>query len=344
LDGAISPPIFVKGRLVSFVAKSGRIGEAVVELDGRLARYVIDGSPSADPCVPRQSPVANPISPDTKEDERQRNAQAALTRIVESSTELRVSIPSLRIDDCIRGIEAIASALDRGLKSYTDKDDVLQVRVEAAGVNLDEARFFAHVESLGLAAAPALSSLIDKCCADPDMWTVWSGALEDGCQAFGMAAKVLGAIDAGAWPQLAQYLMHVDDAHERFFRDVTERHFIERHGWRDESFNLSLAVIVQMRGNMGDNFVAVWKSLGLSAAAERAHLPTEFATRMFAIRDRMASAAAGSFAKHLASAGYRRDIAYGWQTYDDLFGQIRGALTPWEKCLFEELERQSEAT
>ena len=343
LDGELSPPIFAKGKLVSFVAKSGRIGEAVVELEERLASYVIDGSPSADLHIPRHAPAPTPISPDPQGDRRQRKAQAALTRIVKSATQLRISIASPQVDDCIRAIDAITSALDRGLKSYADDDGVLQLRIDVAGERLDEARFFARVESLGAAAAPALNRLIDKCCADPGMRDVWSGELEEGRQAFGAAAKALGAIDAGAWPRLARYLMHVDDAHEGFFRGDTERHFIARHGWRDESFNLSLAVIVQTRGNLGDNYVPVWKDLGLSAAAERAHSPAEFATRMLAIRDRMVAEAAGSFAEHLARAETGRDRVHGWRTYDDLFEQIRGAPTPWEIGLFEELARRSAA-
>jgi hypothetical protein len=342
LDGEISPPIVVKGKFVSFVAKPGRIGEIVVELDGKPWTYVLDGSPSADPCTSREAPIATPSPTD---DERQRKAQAALTRLIQSATELRVSAPTLGIDDCVRAIDEIASALDRGLKSYTDNDHVLQVRIEVADAEFDEARFFAHVEGLGFATARALRRLVERCCADPDMWTVWSGDLEDGCQAFGAAAKALGAVDVRAWPLLARYFMHVDDFHEGFFRGVTERHFIARHGWRDESFDLALSVIVQMRGNLGDAYVPVWKGLGLSAAAERVYTPAQFAARMLAVRDRMVSDAAGSFAAWLAlRAKNERPSTFGWPTYDDLFAQVHGDLTTWERRLFEDLKRRSSPT
>lgn len=173
------------------------------------------------------------------------------------------------------------------------------------------------------------------------MSTVWSMELEDGCQAFGMAARALGAIDAEAWPQLAEYLMYVDDGHECFFRRETEPHFIETHGWRDESFNLALSVIVQMRGNLGDNYRYVWEKKGLSAAAETACAPAEFAARMLSMRDRMVASAAGSFAELLARRNKEDVATYGWQTYDDLFEQIQSRLTRWEERLFEELARQS---
>jgi hypothetical protein len=344
LDGTLSPPVILKGRLVSFTARPGRTGEAVVELDHGHAKYIVDGSPSDDPFLPREAPPATYLPTDAGYEKRQRKAQTELTKIVKSSTALRISLPSLQLDDCVGAINAMSSALDRGLKWYADRDSVFQLSIKVAGSKFDEARFFDHVESLGPAVMPALSNLLNKCCADPENWTVWSLELEDGCQAFGPAAKALGAVDAGAWPQLAEYLMHVDDGHEGYFRRVTERHFIKTHGWRDESFNLSLSVIVQMRGNLGDAYVPVWRNLKLAPAAERAYSPEEFATRMLAVRDRMLSSAAGSFAASLAMAAADaggRQTTHGWRTYDDLFEQIREDLTPWEERLFEELRRRS---
>jgi hypothetical protein len=345
LDGTLSPPVILNGKVVSFVARPSRIGEAVLELDHGYARYVVDGSPSNDPFVSRAASPATPLPTDAAYEKRQRKAQTEVTKIVNASTALRVSIPSLQLDDCIAAIDAMTSALDRGLRWFTNRDSVFQLRIEAAGSKLDEAKFFDHVENLGPAVAPALTRLLKKCCADPDMWTVWSLELEDGCQAFGPAAKALGAIEAGAWPHLAEYLMYVDDSHEGYFRSVTEPHFIETHGWRDESFDLSLSVIVQMRGNLGDDFIPFWRDMKLAAAADRVYSPTEFATRMLAVRDRMVSSAAGTFAASLAMAAADvdgRQTTHGWRTYDDLFEQIRGSLTPWEERLFAELKRRSQ--
>jgi hypothetical protein len=344
LDGTLSAPVLLKGRVVSFVARPGRIGEAVVELDHGYAKYVVDGSPSDDPFAPRAAPPATPLPTDAAYEKRQRRAQTELTKIVKTSTALRVSIPSLQLDDCIAAIDAMTSALDRGLRWFTNRDSSFQLCIEVAGSKLDEAKFFDHVESLGPAVAPALDRLLKKCCADPDMWTVWSLELEDGCQAFGPAAKALGTIDAGAWLQLAEYLMYVDDSHEGYFRSVTAPHFIETHGWRDESFDLSLSVIIQMRGNLGDNFMPFWRDMKLATAAERVYSPTEFATRMLAVRDRMVSLAAGTFAASLAMTAADaegRQTTHGWRTYDDLFEQIRVSLTPWEERLFAELKRRS---
>lgn len=160
LDGEISPPIFVKERVVSLIAKPGRIAEAVVELDHGYAKYILDGSPSDDPCVPAIAPTMTPLTTDARDDLRQLHAQTALTEIVKSSTELRVKLPSLQADDCISAIDAMTSALDRGLRWYTDRDRVIQLRIDTPGSVLDATQFFAHVESLGPAVAPALSRLV----------------------------------------------------------------------------------------------------------------------------------------------------------------------------------------
>ncbi len=202
----------------------------------------------------------------------------------------------------------------------------------------DEKRFFGLVEKLGSAAAPALTRLVAKCRLDADLPRVWSGNPEDGRQAFGAAAKALGGVDPGAWVELAEYEKCIDDFHELYFRNEVVPHFIKSHGWREENFALALADIVQVRGNLGDDFSYSWRRSGLAAAAEAAYAPEAFADLMLSIRDRMLASPVGTFANFVARVAEDPPSSYGWHNYDRLFGQIKGSLTAWEVHVFAALQ------
>ena len=155
----------------------------------------------------------------------------------------------------------------------------------------------------------------------------------------GAAAKALGGgIDAGAWIELAEYEKCIDDFHELYFRDEVVPHFIKSHGWREESFALALADIVQVRGNLGDDFASSWRGSGLVAGAEAAYAPEAFAELMLGTRDRMLSSPIGTFANFVARVAADPSPTYGWHNYDRLFGQIKESLTAWEVHLFAKLQ------
>jgi hypothetical protein len=118
-------------------------------------------------------------------------------------------------------------------------------------------------------------------------------------------------------------------------------HFIKSHGWRPESFALALADIVQVRGNLGDNFTYSWRRSGLAAAAEAAYAPEAFADLMLSIRDRMLASPVGTFANFVASVAEGSPPTYGWHNYDRLFGQIKEGLTAWEVQLFGTLKERA---
>jgi hypothetical protein len=318
-------------------ALPGRIAELALERETTVEVRRLDGSASED-LSPRDAPAPTIITPSATEQKRQRNAQAALTKNVKAKSELRFTLKTSQAAEIVSAIDAITAALDRGLAWFADESGIIKLSVKIDGVTYDEKRFFGLVEKLGSAAVPALTGLLAKCRLDADLERVWSGELEDGQQAFGVAAKALGGIDAGAWGELAEYEMCIDDYHESYFRDEVVPHFIKSHGWRDESFALALADIVQVRGNLGDDFTYSWRRSGLAAAAEAAYAPEAFAALMLSIRDRMLSSPAGTFANFVARVAEDPPSSYGWHNYDRLFGQIKGSLTSWEVHLFAKLQ------
>ncbi|QUD89587.1 hypothetical protein [Phenylobacterium montanum] len=336
LDGRSSPPMRLDTYRSICSALPGRIAELALERETTVEVYRLDGSPSAD-LSHRDAPAPMVVTPSAAELKRQRNAQAALTKIVKAKSELRFTLKTAQAADIVSVIDAITAALDRGLAWFAD-DGIIKVSVNIAGVPYDEKHFFALVEKHGSAAVPALTRLLAKCRMDADLQRVWSSELEDGQQAFGAAAKALGGIDAGAWIELAKYEMCIDDWHELYFRDEVVPHFIESHGWCEESFALTLADIVQIRGNLGDDFSYSWQRSGLAAAAQAAYAPEAFADFMIGIRDRMLSSPVGTFANFAARVAEGSPSTYGWHNYDRLFDQINGSLTPWEVHLFAQLQ------
>jgi hypothetical protein len=158
--------------------------------------------------------------------------------------------------------------------------------------------------------------------------------MEYGRQAFGAAVKALGALHAGSWPLLSEYLKHVDAYHEGYFVESIFPHFIKTHCWRDESFNLALALFVQARGNLFSNYKYVWRDMKMAINAERLLTPSDFAARMIAVRDQTSSA------EHVSE---KPASTYGWPNYDSLFKQIAADLTPWETGVFEVLKTLSAA-
>jgi hypothetical protein len=353
LDGRISPRIDAAGIYdESFSAKHGRVLEARLEVNRHYAgqksggHYRFDGSPADDPHIPRTATVVEPVPPS----ERHMAAQAALRQFIQSLVKLRVVIPSADADDCIRAVEGIVSALDRGLKTYANAHGALQIQYVLAGAECAEKKFFKHVQSLGPVAAPALRGLIAMCCGDPDMSAIGFEKLP----AFGEAAAALGTIDAGSLRLIAQYLMHVPP--KRDYLHELDRGLAELHGWCDEVIDYFLCVIVQAEepvraGRHGEKHAysaTVWQHYGLAAAATAAFGPEAFAARMLAIRDWMVSNASGLFAERLAvSRAEGRTNIYGCQAYDELYQQLVGRaanfrrVSDWEQRVFDELARMA---
>jgi hypothetical protein len=336
LDGRTSPPMRLDTYRSICSALPGRIAEFALERETNFEVYRLDGSPS-DELSPRDAPAPTIVTPSAAEQKRQRNAQAALTKIVKAKSELRFTLKTSEAADLVGAIDAMTAALDRGLGWFADEAGVIKVSVKIADISYNEKRFFGLVEKHGNAAVPALTRLLAKCRLDADLRNVWSGDLEDGQQAFGTAVKALGGIDADAWVELAEYEKCIDDSHESYFRNEVVPHFIKSHGWRKESFALALADIVQVRGNLGDDFAYSWRRSGLAAAAEAAYAPEAFAELMLSIRDRMLSSPVGTFANFVARVAEGPSPTYGWHNYDRLFGQIKGGLTTWEVHLFAKL-------
>ena len=159
---------------------------------------------------------------------------------------------------------------------------------------------------------------------------------------------------------LAEYLKHVDDYHEGYFLGVTFPHFIATHGWCGESFDLALAVIVQVRrANLNYDFDYLWREM---AGAQRLYSPEDFAARMLAVRDAMYSSLDGNssfacFAKAKAS----EKATFGCRNYDELFKEIDTRFkeskeqfkkieeqfkqvkekNDWDRQVFDELKRRS---
>ena len=353
LDGEMSPGVDVPGPFAeSFSAKPSRILEACLRVDVHYTgkrgsgHYLFDGSPAADPCIPRKATVVEPTPPS----ERQFAAQAALRQFIQSLVKLRVVIPSLDVDDCIRVIEEITSALDRGLKSYANAQGALQVQYVLTGAEYAEEKFFQHVQSQGPVMAPALRRLIAKCCADPDMIAIGFRELP----AFGYAAATLGLIDAGSLRLIARYLMHAPPKRD-YLQNALDEHVAKQHGWGAEVIDYFLCLIVQTAesvrmGRHGEKYAyskTVWTQHGLAAAAMAAFTPTAFAARMLAIRDWMVSNASGLFAERLAKfTAEGRTAIYGCQAYDELYEQLVGwppnhrKLSDWEQHVFDELARR----
>ncbi|HEX4158039.1 MAG TPA: hypothetical protein VHY79_06160 [Rhizomicrobium sp.] len=332
LDGHSSPAMRLDNFRSVCTALPGRIAELALERETTVEICRLDGSPSDD-LSPRDAPAPTTVTPSAAGQKRQRNAQAALTKIVNAKSKLKFAVKTSEAADLVGAIDAITAALDRGLGWFADEEGAIKLSVKIAGTSYDEKRFFGLVEKLGSAAAPALTHLLVKCRLDADLPRVWSNP-EKGQQAFGVAAKALGGIDACAWVELAEYEKCIDDFHELYFRDEVVPHFIKSHGWREESFALALADIVQMRGNLGDNFLYSWRSSGLAAAAEAAYAPEAFAELMLSIRDRMLSSPVGTFANFVARVAESPRSTYGWHNYDRLLGQIKECLTPWDVHLF----------
>ena len=337
LDGHSSPPMRLDTYRSACSALPGRIAEFALERATNFELCRLDGSPSDD-LSPRDAPAPTLVTPTAAQQKRQRSAQAALAKIVRAKSELKFTLKTSEAAELIGAVEAITAALDRGLGWFADEAGAIKLSVKIASVSYDEKRFFGLVEKLGAAAAPALARLLAKCRLDADLRRVWSGKPEDGQQAFGAAAKALGGIDAGAWIELAEYEKCIDDFHELYFRSEVVPHFIKSHGWRGEGLALALADIVQVRGNLGDDFAYSWRRSGLAAAAEVAYAPEAFAELMLGIRDRMLSSPVGTFAKFVARLAEGPSPTYGWHNYDRLFDQIKGSLTAWEVHLFAKLQ------
>jgi hypothetical protein len=343
MDGTTSRPIgFDTNRFYTFTALPGRAAEAKGERETTFEIIRLDGSPSED-LSPVDAPPPAVITPSEADVKRHKSAQAALKKLVNEKSDLRFTVKSSDAQDIVAAIDALTAALDKGLAWFCDQERRIKLTLKIGGVTYDEDRFFAHVETLGMVAVPALARLITKCRNDPDFVDIWSGELEDGRQAFGAAVKALGGIDPGAWIDLAAYEMCIDDDHESYVRTEVIPHFVSTHGWREESFLLALADIVQIRKNLGDDFTCAWRRSGLAAAAEAAHAPTAFAGLMLRISERMRLSALGTFAKFAAAAATAPAPAFGWVNYDRLFAQIKTSLTPWEAQLFEALKLTSNA-
>lgn len=337
LDGTSSPPMRLDTYRSACSALPGRIAEFALERETTVELSRLDGSPSDD-LSPRDAPAPMVVTPSAAQQKQQRNAQAALTKLVRAKSELKFTLKTSEAAELVGAIDAMTAALDRGLGWFADEEGAIKVSVKIASLSYDEKRFFGLVEKVGAAAAPALTRLLAKCRLDADLRRVWSGNPEDGRQAFGAAAKALGGIDAGAWVELAEYEKCIDDFHESYFRDEVVPHFIKSHGWREESFAFALADSVQVRGNLGDDFAYAWRRSGLAAAAEAAYAPEAFAELMLGTRDRMLSSPIGTFANFVARVATGPAPTYGWHNYDRLFGQIKGSLTAWEVQLFATLQ------
>jgi hypothetical protein len=340
MDGRSSPPVRLNTQGSSFMALPGRIAELTFERETTVDLYRLDGSPSDD-LLPVDAPAPTVSAPIAAEVKRQRSAQAALKKIVSATSELRFTVKTTGEQDVVAAIDAITSALDRGLGWFADEGGKIKLTVKIDGAAYNEKRFFALVEKLGSVAVPALTRLLAKCRADADFPQIWSGELEHGQQAFGDAAKALGGIDQNAWVELAEYEKCIDDFHELYFRGNVIPHFLKSHGWCEESFSLALADIVQVRGNLGDDFTYSWHRSGLAAAAEANYPPATFAELMLGMRDRMLRSVTGSFAVFVARVAAAPAPAHGWHNYDRLFNQIKENLNPWETRVFEELRLKS---
>ena len=337
LDGCSSPPMRLDTHRSVCSALPGRIAEFALERETTVELCRLDGSPSDD-LSPRDAPAPTIVTPSAAEQKRQRNAQAALKKIVSAKSDLKLTLKTAEAAELVGAIDDLTAALDRGLAWFADDEEIIKISIKIAGVSCNEKRFFGLVEKLGSTAVPALTRLLAKCRLDADLRRVWSGNLDDGQQAFGIAAKALAGIDAGAWAVLAEYEQCIDDWHELYFRGEVVPHFIKTHGWREESFALALADIAQVRGNLGDDFVYSWRRSGLAAAAEAAYAPEAFAELMISTRDRMLSSPVGTFANFVARVAEDPPPTYGWHNYDRLFSQIKGSLTPWEVHLFAKLQ------
>jgi hypothetical protein len=340
MDGHSSPPVRLDTYGSTWTSLPGRIAELAFERETTVKLYRLDGSPSED-LSPLDAPALTVLTPSAADVKRQRSAQTALKRIVSAKSDLRFTVKTSEEKDVVDAIDAITSALDKGLGWFADDEGRIKLAVKIAGAPYNEKRFFALVEKLGFVAVPALTRLLTKCRADVDFPQVWNGELEDGQQAFGVAAKALGGIDPSAWIELAEYEKCIDDSHELYFRNEVIPHFLKSHGWCEESFALALVDIVQVRGNLGDDFTYSWRHSGLSSAAEANYQPATFAELMLRMRDRMLCSVTGTFAKFVDLAAAAPAPAYGWHNYDRLFDQIKGSVTPWEASLFDELKHKS---
>lgn len=336
LDGRPSPLMRLNTSGSICTPLPGRMAEFTRQRETDAELYRLDGAPS-DESLLQDAPAPIVVEPSAAEQKRQRSAQTALTKIVTAKSDLKFTLRTPEPDELLDAIDAITAALDRGLGWFADEQGTIKVSIKIGDSACHEKRFFGLVENLGIAAAPALKRLLAKCCLDADLPQVWSDP-EAGRQAFGFAARALGGIDPSAWLELAEYEKCIDDWHELYFRNEVVPHFIAAHGWCAESFALALADIVQVRGNLGDDFTYPWRRSGLAAAAEASYAPDAFAALMLNIRDRMLASAGGTFATFIARIAENPRSLYGWPNYDRLFHQIKDELTPWEALLFRSLQ------
>jgi hypothetical protein len=292
----------------------------------------LDGAPAEDRSA-RDAPPPEAVAFTADQIKRQAAAQKDLIALAKAKNELTFAAKSAEAGEIVAVIEKILVALDRGLGWYADDQGRVTLSVTIGDAAYSENRFFALVETLGAAVAPALTRLVRRCAQDAGLSGVWSGDPEHGQQAFGAAARALGGVDAGAWLEVACYGQGIDAYHELYFREQVVPHFLKVHRWREESFLLAIADIAQVRGNLGDDLVSAWRGSGLAKAAEAAYAPEAFAGLMLRVRDRLLSARAGGFAPFAAEPG--QPLArHGWRNYDRLYDQLQATLTPWETCLF----------
>jgi hypothetical protein len=333
LDGCSSPRFrLTHNNAHACQALPGRIAEFREDKGKFCEVQRLDGAPAEDRSA-RDAPPPEAVAFTADQIKRQAAAQKEVTALTKAKNELKFAAKSAEVGEIVAVIEKILVALERGLGWYADDQGRVTLSVKIGDTGYSDNRFFALVETLGAALAPALTRLVRRCARDPDLSDVWFGDPEHGQQAFGAAARALGGVDAGAWLEVARYGQGIDAYHELYFREQVVPHFLKVHGWREESFLLAIADIAQVRGNLGDNFVWAWRGSGLAKAAEAAYTPEAFAVLMLRVRDSLLSAPAGGFAQFAADPG-DPPARHGWRNYDRMYDQLQATLTPWETSLF----------
>lgn len=290
LDGTMSQQYEFEHRPDQFTALPGRRARALFNTEytstdaptaGIYQRFSLDGSSAADPFLLSIRPPFELVAFAEGETKRQRAVQLELTHHLKTAFALDVAVGSESEADCILAIDAITAKLAKGLASYRFEDNRIKLRVCLGKTRLDEQKFFAHIETLGSDVVPSLRRLVEACTADPDLWSTWSGELDEGRQAFAAAAKALARLDAKSWRTVADYACKLDSARERYFIDVTLLAFAEKHGWCEESFDLAVAFLALATGNSANSVPVFWQT-AIAPEAMKRFTPAQFADRMIA--------------------------------------------------------------
>lgn len=193
-----------------------------------------------------------------------------------------ISVPLAGMDasSCAAAIRHLCKELDRGLDGRVT-NDTLNVVFKTDSARLGELAFFAHVETLGPAMAPALRDLMEALLAAPGLDKIhylFSDG-ENGEGGLHGAAKAFARLDPAPIELVKQYGRIMDPEHEYSFVGAVVPALLDNLGWTPDMVDFTIWLLAKHYYN-SINHEWIWNDFGFGAAAERMHPdPRQFAIK-----------------------------------------------------------------